>query len=406
MSVYSNFFINESTAGYDGLLEDVDVDTLMYGDTVEEAYEEDSYEAAMRCVSENTTNYNAIMQACAINEFCYFEENGTEMVYTEGTLSDWKDSAIAFFKKVWDKIQSIFKKVLMQFASWSKNDKDFYNKYKKQLNTKANQGFGDVEVKWFNYRFYGKDDATAVKDLIDTAEKNYTFTNTTINNDPAAAFLGVVGIDAPTGADADKPDGWVDAAKKLREDPDKITDVLDAYRGQLAGYAAGTKIDAKEFSKEVTEYFQASGNNDHESSKDTVALGTALDSAMKFLVFSDKAKSELGKVLSANKRSIDQAIKAVNNISKTLSKDISKEATDETKIKGAKHTICGMFVGAMKQEKNILTQYNGLALNALKACSRQSKAICVKAATYIDKDKDYKYQSESATSLLGSINLI
>ena len=62
----------------------------------------------------------------------------------------------------------------------------------------------------------------------------------------------------------------------------------------------------------------------------------------------------------------------------------------------------------MKQEKNILTQYNGLALNALKACSRQSKAICVKAATYIDKDKDYKnnYQSESATSLLNSIEMI
>ena len=115
MSVYSRFML-ESSTGNESFLEDVDVDKLMYESAIEEAFESDSYEAAMRCVSENTANYNSIMQACAISEFCYFEENGVEMVYTEGTLSDWKDSAIAFFRKVWDKIQSIFKKVLMQFT--------------------------------------------------------------------------------------------------------------------------------------------------------------------------------------------------------------------------------------------------------------------------------------------------
>ena len=404
MSVYSRFML-ESSTGNESFLEDVDADKLMYESAIEEAFESDSYEAAMRCVSENTANYNSIMQACAISEFCYFEENGVEMVYTEGTLSDWKDSAIAFFRKVWDKIQSIFKKVLMQFSSWSKNDKDFLNKYKKKLNSKANNGFGDVEVKMYDYVFYGKS-VEIVNDTINTAETGYSFSSIT-GNEPATTFLTTIGVTAPTGNDENDPEKWIEAVKTVREDNDKINDKLDEYRAKLAGYAGDEKIDSKEFAKEVTEWFQAPDNN-RESTKDDVKLGNALDKAMKFLEVSANIKTKLNNILKTNKRSIDNAIKSVNNIYKSLNKDTTKEVTDETKIKGAKHSLCGLLIGAMKQEKNILTQYNGLALNALKACSRQSKAICVKAATYIDKDKDYKnnYQSESATSLLNSIEMI
>ena len=401
MSVYSRFMLESSTGRDDIVLEDVDVDKLMNESSIEEAYETDSYEAAMRCVSENTANYNNIMQACAISEFCYFEENGTEMVYTEGTLSDWKDSAIAFFRKVWDKIQSIFKKVLMQFASWSKNDKDFLNKYKKQLNSKANNGFGDVEVKMYDYVFYGKG-AEEVKKLIDDAEKAHAFANisglTEVN--VADKFLNKIGKTVDNAGAT--PEDWAETVKKVREDQDSITDKLDEYRGALAG-KKDTKIDSKEFAKEVTEYFQGD-----ESTKDDVKLGNALDKAMKFLLASDKMKSEINKCLTTNKRSIDQAIKTVNTIYKSLDKNTTKDHNDSTKIAGAKHSLAGMFIGAMKQEKNILTQFNGLALNALKACSRQSKAICVKAATYIDKDKDYKtpYQSESTMTLLNSIEML
>lgn len=419
MSVYSGFMTESTGHSRESFLEDVNVDDLLYGDSIEEAYEEDSYEAAMRCVAENTENYNRIMEACAITEFCYFEENGTEMVYTEGTLEDWKNSAIAFFRKVWDKIQSIFKKVLMQFASWSKNDKEFYNKYKKQLNQKANNGFGDVEVKVFEYRFLEKGNADDIKSMINTAEKKFSFTN----GDDADTLEGIAKLMTgktlsalPTSGEPEEDvvTAWTDAVKELNENPELVTDKLDKYRASLAGYSGDTTVTAKEFSKEVTEYFQSKADGGHESTKETMKLGEALNKALPFLEFSDKARSSLAQVLRTNKKSIDDAIRTVNNLAKPLGKATQKEVSKTTKVQGAQHTIANKFVAAMKQEKNILTQYNGLALNALKACSRQSKAVCVKAATYVNKDKDYKSDnwknesavSGSAISLLNSVEMI
>ena len=60
MSVYSRFML-ESSTGNESFLEDVDADKLMYESAIEEAFESDSYEAAMRCVSENTANYNRLV---------------------------------------------------------------------------------------------------------------------------------------------------------------------------------------------------------------------------------------------------------------------------------------------------------------------------------------------------------
>ena len=88
----------------------------------------------------------------------------------------------------------------------------------------------------------------------------------------------------------------------------------------------------------------------------------------------------------------------------------SKGMGNDNKISGLKHSLASKCIGFLKAEKNILTQFNGACLQHLKACSRQSKAVCVKAATYINKDKDYKlessFQSESSMSLLGGIEMI
>ena len=92
------------------------------------------------------------MEACAIQEFCYFEENGTEMAYTEAAGEGFWTSVKNFFKKIWEKIQSIFKKVIMQFMSWAKNDKDFLKKYEKDIRKNIRtQDSTDIEVKVYPY---------------------------------------------------------------------------------------------------------------------------------------------------------------------------------------------------------------------------------------------------------------
>lgn len=424
MSVYSNFMLEsvggKSSAEY---LPTVDVDSLLESNDIVAAFEENSYEAAMRCVAENSQNYNAIMEACAIQEFCYLEENGTEMVYTEGTLSSWKDSAIAFFKKVWDKIQSIFKKVLMQFASWSKSDKDFLKKYEKDLNRKANSGFGDTEVKVYHYpAFLDKDGAEAIKDAVDAAEQAGLLKD--LQNNSAETAIAAIAKLANSSVTMNSKESLEDAVKKLNEDNDIIGDELDKVRARMVNSIksgiAGDECSANEFAKYIAEAYQG------DTTKDDVALGTALEKAKNFLKFSDKAKTELGKLLTTNKKSIDNAIKAVTNFAKVLDKGgtytdkdgntsshvgRSKDSsTPEANISGLKHSLANKAIGFLKAEKNILTQFNGASLQHLKACSRQCKAVCVKAATYIDKDKNYKnesaFQSESATSLLGSIEMI
>ena len=409
MSVYSNFMLESDEILSDDIqkyepgkiLED------MEKEEVKAAHEECSYEAALRCVAENTMNYNAIMKAATIQEFCYLEENGTEMVYTEASGNSFFESVKNFFKKIWEKIQSIFKKVLMQFASWSKNDKDFLNKYRKdiiKISTGGLNGFDEVQIKWYKYPHFLKSGSAEIKTLIDNAEKTWKFATAegTTGDAGVSAFLTALGITVP---DADDKDGWQKVIKDLNEDDDKIKAAINKYRGSLCGNA-NNEIEANEFSKELAEYFQ--GDN----SKDTEDLRNVIDDALAFLAYSDKAKSEVAKLLSTNKKSIDKSIRVVEQYQKLFSKTAvpsDKNATLDTAnyIAGVKHSICNKHIAAMKQQKNILTTYNGAALQHLKACSRQCKAACVKAATFVPKHESADmFQTESDMSLLAGIEMI
>ena len=419
MSVYSNFMLES-----DGILS-ADIQKYEPGkilddmekEEVKAAHEECSYEAALRCCAENTMNWNAIMKAATIQEFCYLEETGTEMVYTEATGNSFFESVKAFFRKIWEKIQSIFKKVLMQFASWSKNDKEFLNKYRKdivKISTGGLNGFNDVEIKWYPYVFIKDGSAAAIKDRIDTAEKSWAFHDVDTSGDGNAAIKAfvkaVTGNEAPSdtpdvGDSTTNKDAWQKIIKDMNEDDDKIQSAINKYRGALCG--STQEIEANEFSKEIAEYFQGG-----ESSKDTKNLHEVIDDALAFLAFSDKARSEVGKLLSTNKKSIDTAIKNVEKYQKTFSKgavptDKNEKLSSANYIAGAKHSICNKHIAALKQQKNILTTYNGAALQHLKACSRQCKAACIKAATFVPKHESADmFQTESDMSLLAGIEMI
>ena len=154
MSVFGRYLTEGSSlSDIPSEIEDVTLESLLEDDSIQPC-EENFLVAGARICTENTINLNSIMEACAIGEFQYFEESGTEMIYEAGALSKFFESAKNFFKKLWEKIQGLFKKAIMFFNSKTKDDKAFFNKYKKDINAARNNNYGDKEIDIYDYEFY------------------------------------------------------------------------------------------------------------------------------------------------------------------------------------------------------------------------------------------------------------
>lgn len=411
MAVFGNY-IAESAMNYESVLPDVDAESLMMDESVEPCHEDNFLVAGARICAESTENMNRIMQACAIQEFCYFEENGTEMVYTEAAVTGFIEKAKAFFMNLWKKIQGIFKKAIMMFSTKTKGDKEFLSKYKKEITAAQNSSFGDTEVDIYDYVFYknpGK--FTSYKGCTDagfqaignTAEACVDWVQT---NSTASSLKNSIQAvrDADTEEKTKPAVDKLDEDLKLVEESDWKEDYKDAQRGKMLqeiDSSAPAEISASEFNKEIAEACQG------DSSKDSVPLSTALRKAAKFLEDSKDITKGLDDWLKAWKKSIDNEIRALNSVARDLSRDTRKEASNDNRAKGAEHTIVTACINMDKDLKAIGVTFHSALINQLKACSGQSKAICVKAVHYKKpKTESYAYTEESTGSLLDNIQLI
>jgi len=386
MGAYS-FYLESTTDELDAI-KDVDVEEILDDDEVEASFEESSYDAAMRAVAEITQNWNSIIEACAIEELHYLEENKTEMVYEGARLDAFVAKAKEFFLNIWEKIKAIFKKVLIQFNSWFKSDKEFIKKYEKDLNLAKNRGFGDKEIKWYNYKFYRD------KSYTEKIEKGAESFNVTDLKDALNTIKGYSKVDVPVPANNDLKD-WQDLNKKLNE-TETVKEVYDKFRGEFVGEGS---VEAGEFVKKFKEHLQGG------ETKDDVKLATALPVCVDFLKSSENIKKHLNDLLAYNKKSIDNAIRCLNNIAKELKKSTSDGMGEANQLAGVKHSVATKVIEILKGHKNILVTANGVQLQCLKSASRQAKAVCVAALTYTRKKEDGVYQTEGA-SLLDKVRMI
>ena len=414
MAVFGNYIAESAIE--ESVLPDVDAESLMMDESVEPCHEDNFLVAGARICAESTENMNRIMQACAIQEFCYFEENGTEMVYTEAAVTGFIEKAKAFFMNLWKKIQGIFKKAIMMFSSKSKTDKEFLNKYKKEIAAAQNSSFGDTEVDIYDYVFYKNPGAFTRFKGCATGDSGFQAIGKTAKNcarwvaDKSSAknlvsdLLDMRSTDnndeAKTKTQADK----LDDDLKLVAENDWKEDYKDKVRGDMVKVispSAPNDISASEFAKEIAEACQG------DSSKDTVSLSTALRKAAKFLEDSKDITKGLDDWLKAWKKSIDEEIKALNTVAKDLNRDTHKDVNNTNRAKGAEHTIVTTCINMDKDIKTIGITFHSAVINQIKACSGQSKAICVKAVHYKKpKNESYAYTEESTGSLLDSIELI
>lgn len=414
MAIFSNYIVENSDI-QESVLPDIDLDALMMDESVEPAIEDNFLVAGARICAENTVNMNNIMEACAIQEFCYFEEHGTEMVYEGGALTGFIEKAKAFFLKMWEKIKSIFKKAAMMFSSKTKSDKEFLNKYKKELTQASNSSFGDLEVSMYDYVFYDsaqlfidrKNDAVdpSKQFLGNDADSCIRSLQTKANVSNLADFINAVKDaddkdDAATKAAVEKAD---EAIKTVNES-DWKEDYKDTIRGELVRMIdskASDSISSSDFASDIAEAVQK------DSSKENVAMSVALRKSMKFLEDSKNITAGLDKALKVWKKEIDNEIKSLNNVAKSLSRDIKKDSNNANRAKGYAHTCVSTCIALDKDVKNIGIAFHSALITHLKNCSGQSKAICVKAVNYKKpKNESYAYTEESTGSLLDSIELI
>lgn len=376
--------VSEGSTEFD-TLPSVDYDTLLSDESVEACHENSSIEAALRICYESTVNWNRIKEACAADEITCLESTGQEMIYEGAKLDAFIDKAKAFFQNLWKKVQEMFKKVLIQFSSWFQSDKDFLNKYKKDIqksqNTKGD--FGDKEIDVYLYQYYeGK---ASYDDL---------------------ASVGLDSYIAKSKELKDMVDGDALKSKDLKElqetnkefDKEKVTELLDQIRADICGTSSNA-VSAAEFKKEYIDSVRG------DSSKTSEKLVNMIPKAIKFLEESAKIKTALNKLLQNCKKEIDAAIKKCESARKTLNKLTQGAANDENQKAGVVHTLLGKGIDVLKSTREVLIQANGFELQCLKECSRQSKAICVKAVSYV-KPKDSTNESATVGGALESINFI
>ncbi len=403
MSTYSNFLFEGE--GCKPVLNDVTADSLIKDEDIKAAYEESSLEAGARCVMEATQNWNNIMRACTIQEFNYLEESGSELVYEGVVLESFVDSVKKFFLNLWEKIKSIFKKALMQFSSWVTSDKDFITKYKKTILSAIN---GELKKEDIEVSIY----------------KDYIFLQDGFDKTTAGGNAEVEKIEFKDLTDIfdffdfkikEKPDlSNVESMKKYNEvlDDDVINDAIASIRVNMAKkikskYSiSDSELTASEFTTELQNLYRGSDE------KDDVKIGDAVFDAIKFLENSNKIKSDLTKGLNNSKKIIDSAIRSCEKLEKELSKGMSSkenntDGNDAGKIAGQKHTIVSKSLRILKGSRTAAVTMNSVGLQELKNCSRQCKAVCVKAVSSAKVKKESgSITTESSMSLLDGLELI
>lgn len=377
MGIYSNF----NTSSFDdGSFEPRNL-FAECGETA--TYEE----LSLAMVAESEQNYNAIMKAIGLNEVNYFAQNGEEIVYEAGGVSNILSKVKEFFKKLIEKIRQILHAFIAKMASFASNDASFVQKYQKEFSEKWSKVKSDYE---FNgYKFTIKTDgASAVRATI-KGEVTDTV-KACCSNDTAAAIGAATGYSGANLATILGGNNG-DTKKALDDIRDNKEDIQDKLRGTVAAAVvtafgansiSGDSFTASEFSKELFEAFR-----NGESAKQGIEIKKEFSVAdiVGDVKNTDKFKKAAEKYSKAVTDGIKDYVKDLDKLERDLTKiqtgDDMKKANDKTAASNTVSEILGIVSEAnslAKDYSSYQVQANGIVLQALSDKNRQAKAIMVK----------------------------
>ena len=283
-------FSGDNYAGaYASELGNVTLESLMEDNSIDVDFiSEDLEEYSLCAIQDINENYGNFMKALALNELNAMETTGNEFVYTEGVLSDMVTSIKNFLKKIWEKIQSLFKRAIMMFDSFSKTDKAFVNKYRKQLTTAMGKNLNDFVFKGYVY-------------TIDSSKLQKAIDGCTAESFLQKSMAGGSFFDT-------------DTLNKMNEN---YSDYVEQQRGKLIEILGGkaSSLNADEFRKELKAVFRNGEEEKDELDKIEV------NDMMTELTGSSDAKKEINNMFKSGKKAIDADIKYVDRLSKSTSKE-------------------------------------------------------------------------------------
>ena len=236
MGIYSINSINEASAS--SYLDDIQL---------EEVFEENYMEAALRHTYEIQENMNNVMKAIGIAELAEYEQTGREIDYVNESVSSVFNKIKEMLKKVWQKITSLFTKFTAKMQSFSKDDAEFVKKYRQQIVTGDVKG---LKVKGYKFTISGvlkanemtdKLNADAIASIVVKLGDNIDISKLNFSN----------GL--PTESD-------VEIMKELNKSVSAVdnNDIMDNIRGSL--FKGESTLDQKEFNKKLFEVFRNNEN--------------------------------------------------------------------------------------------------------------------------------------------------
>ena len=319
----------------------------------------DPVEEALYNVAVDEANYNKIIGCLAIAEVTA-AHNGLDpaSVYTEGTISDFWGKIKEFFKKLWTKIKGLWAKLVATFDQHAKSGKEFFDKYKKTLADKFNKIDKD-KVKFSGYNFSARDVAskTTVISSMDIEDIVNKFTTV--------------------------------------PDDDTITDLEEAYRGDLIGHT-GSSYTLKEMIKELHDDLRDGGTKDNDMDITFTYISTVLSN-------SDKAKSDFDKIIRAIEKVMNKCIRDAEKKQDTNIKTAANTpnaANDETVAKYSK---------AIRFVKSCLASVQAVAAEIAKAMKdeiSQAKGFAAQVLRAGVRDGYEESARISGNSVFGMVNLV
>lgn len=394
MGVYSSAFA-ESTLNnqvVDLLDESIDISTTP-------SIEENGFG---KLIAETEANYTMFMKAVGICELAAAERDG-DVIYEAADVSGFFGKVKQFFKNILEKIKRLFKKFLVNFDSWTKSNKDFVDKYKRQI-TMAKL----TDFEYDGYKFSDTDTVAGDTDADDIASSVVTkFGFSDISKDPDEIVTSVSGMD-PKGYDS-----LMKNLNKFDEDYEDLQEELRMCMFEPYKNKPTSPVSSSEFSEEIFKAFHSG-----ETTKEKLTSSDInVTSLIATLVNYDKVKRDTEKSYRGFDKSINNYIKSLDKAENMLLKKVpSKGADGKTDENATKST--SMALAAVNRSNRIMKDLQQFAqqiengrLQALKDEAKQAKAICTKLITRkVKEDADMYGENEfgvsHARTALDSVNFI
>ena len=388
----------------------------------------EAYEGAIgayQMIEESEINSYTIFESIIGRDFAETMNAYDESVITESEMMAINEQSsegiwakvVAFVKKVWEKIKGILNSIKTKIQSvFIRDGKELYNKYKKIINNKVNNGkLSDFKFKWKDLQdsnvsgtsITGETFGIKLKDLLSKSEMVYemqynlktakTIKNKIEMNDTKDFYVRQRAKGKNTGGAFDSKDGIkysnkgedIASINDTSEDKgmknirpytsDETTDMLEEALGVLCG--SSTSVSAKEFAKEFHDNIFKDEEEKDNISKYIGEIETTLQNT-KLIKGIEDAEKESDRSFKASK-------KEAEDIQKQMQKANSDKATQST-FAAASNRLAGRTTTCL----NLISKASGMLFSAATSCTKeyikQCRSVWIKAAAYNQKKAPYE----------------